>query len=102
MQDQARTAPATLDLDHVRARFPAFQQPALQGQAFFENAGGSYPCAPVVARLMRFYTERKVQPYAPYGASQAAGAEMDEAQDRLSALLGVMPDELSFGCHIAR
>ena len=88
---------ATLDLDFVRARFPAFAQASLQGQAFFENAGGSYPCAPVVARLMRFYTERKVQPYAPYEASRLAGAEMDEARDRLSALLGVMPDELSFG-----
>jgi selenocysteine lyase/cysteine desulfurase len=86
-----------LDLDFVRARFPAFSQPSLQGQAFFENAGGSYPCAPVVSRLTRFYTERKVQPYAPYAASQAAGAEMDEARERLSALLGVLPDELSFG-----
>lgn len=86
-----------LDLDFVRARFPAFAQPSLQGQAFFENAGGSYTCAPVIARLMRFYTERKVQPYAPYAASQAAGAEMDEARDRLSALLGVLGDELSFG-----
>ena len=88
---------ATLDLDFVRSRFPAFAQASLQGQAFFENAGGSYPCAPVVARLMRFYTERKVQPYAPYEASRLAGAEMDEARDRLSALLGVLPDELSFG-----
>lgn len=86
-----------LDLDFVRARFPAFQQPSLHGQAFFENAGGSYPCAPVVARLTRFYTERKVQPYAHYAASQLAGAEMDEARTRLSALLGVGADELSFG-----
>lgn len=86
-----------LDLPFVRARFPAFAQASLAGQAFFENAGGSYPCAPVVARLTRFYTERKVQPYAPYAASQAAGAEMDEARARLAALLGVMPDELSFG-----
>lgn len=86
-----------LDLDFVRSRFPAFSQPSLEGQAFFENAGGSYTCAPVIARLMRFYTERKVQPYAPYAASMAAGAEMDEARERLAALLGVETDELSFG-----
>ena len=86
-----------LDLDFVRARFPAFAQAALQGQAFFENAGGSYPCAPVVMRLTRFYTERKVQPYAPYEAARLAGAEMDEARTRLAALLGVGTDELSFG-----
>jgi len=86
-----------LDIDFVRAQFPAFETPALHGQAFFENAGGSYTCAPVIHRLQRFYTERKVQPYAPYAASELAGAEMDEARARLSAIMGVEGDELSFG-----
>ena len=88
---------STLDIEFVRAQFPAFSEPDLQGQAFFENAGGSYTCRPVIDRLHRFYTQRKVQPYAPYGASQLAGAEMDEARTRLAALLGVDSDELSFG-----
>ncbi|WP_299955494.1 aminotransferase class V-fold PLP-dependent enzyme [uncultured Roseobacter sp.] len=87
----------TLDTDFVRSQFPAFEVPSLQGQAFFENAGGSYTCAPVIDRLTRFYTERKVQPYAPYPASQLGGAEMDEARTRMAALLGVESDELSFG-----
>lgn len=87
----------TLDLDFVRSQFPAFEVPALKGQAFFENAGGSYTCKPVLDRLTRFYTERKVQPYAPYAASEAAGAEMDEARSRLAAMLGIETDELSFG-----
>lgn len=86
-----------LDTDFVRSQFPAFEVPSLQGQAFFENAGGSYTCAPVIDRLTRFYTERKVQPYAPYPASQLGGAEMDEARTRMAALLGVESDELSFG-----
>ena len=86
-----------LDIDFVRAQFPAFAEPSLQGQAFFENAGGSYTCQPVIDRLTRFYTERKVQPYGPYEASQLAGAEMDEARERLSAMMGVTPAELSFG-----
>ncbi len=86
-----------LDLAHVRGLFPAFSEPLLQGQAFFENAGGSYTCAPVLNRLFRYYTERKVQPYAPYAASQLAGAEMDEARARLAALMGVETDEVSFG-----
>lgn len=86
-----------LDTDWVRAQFPAFSVPALQGQAFFENAGGSYPCAQVVDRLHRFYTERKVQPYAPYAVSQLAGEEMDEARSRLAEMLGVQTHELSFG-----
>ena len=69
-----------LDIDFVRRQFPAFQEPSLQGQAFFENAGGSYTCGQVIDRLTRYYTQRKVQPYAPYEASRLAGAEMDEAR----------------------
>lgn len=88
---------SSLDIDWVRAQFPAFAQASLQGQAFFENAGGSYTCQPVIDRLFRFYTERKVQPYAPYEASRLGGEEMDEARSRLAAMLGVESDELSFG-----
>ncbi|MCQ0093341.1 aminotransferase class V-fold PLP-dependent enzyme [Roseovarius sp. M141] len=87
----------TLDLDFVRGQFPAFAEAPLQGQAFFENAGGSYTCAPVIDRLTRFYRQRKVQPYAPYEASKLGGAEMDEARARLAAMMGVDTDELSFG-----
>ena len=86
-----------LDTAFVRAQFPAFSVPSLREQAFFENAGGSYPCKQVIDRLTRYYRERKVQPYAPYEASRLAGAEMDEARARLAAMLGVETDELSFG-----
>jgi selenocysteine lyase/cysteine desulfurase len=86
-----------LDSDFVRAQFPAFQVPALQGRVFFENAGGSYACRRVIDRLTRFYRERKVQPYAPYEASRLGGEEMDEARARLAAMLGVETDEVSFG-----
>jgi selenocysteine lyase/cysteine desulfurase len=86
-----------LDLPFVRAQFPAFASPAFAGQAHFENAGGSYPCIHVVQRLERFYRDRKVQPYHPFPASEAGGAEMDEARDRLAALMGVAGDEVSFG-----
>lgn len=86
-----------LDVDFVRAQFPAFQEPSLRDQAFFENAGGSYACRYVVWRLHRFYRERKVQPYGPYAASRAGGDEMDQARWRLAPMLGVETDELSFG-----
>jgi len=86
-----------LDTTWVRAQFPAFAQPSLAGQAFFENAGGSFPCQPVIDRLFRFYQERKVQPYGAYAASRLGGEEMDEARSRLAAMLGVETDELSFG-----
>ncbi len=86
-----------LDLNFVRAQFPAFASPVLSSHAFFENAGGSYPCQQVVDRLTRFYTDRKVQPYGPYPGAQAGGAEMDEARTRLAAMMGVKREELSFG-----
>jgi selenocysteine lyase/cysteine desulfurase len=86
-----------LDIDFVRSQFPAFSEPSLQGQAFFENAGGSYTCSAVIDRLTRFYTQRKVQPYAAYEASRLGGEEMDEARVRMAAILGVDTDELSFG-----
>ena len=86
-----------LNLDFVRSQFPAFASPVLSSHAFFENAGGSYPCAQVVNRLHRFYTDRKVQPYGPYPGAQAGGAEMDEARTRLGAMMGVKREEVSFG-----
>ncbi len=86
-----------LDPAFVRAQFPAFADPAHAGQAFFENAGGSYPCRQVVDRLTRFYMSRKVQPYAPYPVSRLAGDEMDEARARLAALMGVLPEAVMFG-----
>ena len=86
-----------LDLNFVRSQFPAFASPVLSSHAFFENAGGSYPCQQVVERLTRFYTDRKVQPYGPYPGAQAGGAEMDEARQRLAAMMGVAVEEVSFG-----
>ena len=86
-----------LDLEFVRAQFPAFSSPVLSSHAFFENAGGSFPCRQVVDRLHRFYTDRKVQPYAPYPGAEAGGAEMDEARTRLAEMMGVAREEVSFG-----
>jgi len=86
-----------LDIDFIRAQFPAFSEGPLQGQAFFENAGGSYTYGQVIDRLTRYYKQRKVQPYYPFEASKLAGEEMDEARARLSAVLNIEADELSFG-----
>lgn len=86
-----------LDIGFVRAQFPALSGAAPRGRNFFENAGGSWPCRQVVDRLTRFYRERKVQPYWDFEPSRLGGEEMDEARERLAAMLGVAPDELHFG-----
>src|SRR3546814_4598878 len=87
----------SLDLAFVRSQFPAFSEPSLKDWAFFENAGGSYACAPVIERLNRFYRETKVQPYGPFPASRRAGEEMDAARARLGGYLNVATDEVHFG-----
>lgn len=86
-----------LDLGYVRAHFPAFTEPSLRDQAFFENACGSYACRYVVWRLSRYYKERHVQPFAPYEAAQLAREEVEDARLSMAQILGMQSDEVSFG-----
>ena len=86
-----------LDLNFVRAQFPAFSEPSLEGFAHFENAGGSYACGKVVGQLNRYYRETRLQPYYDFGPSQKAGAQMDSAKKRMAAWLNVETDEVHFG-----
>ena len=86
-----------LDLQFVREQFPAFSEPMLQGWAFFENAGGSYPCIQVINRLTNFYKKNKVQPYYPYPASTLAGELMNASYKRMAAYLNVEASEIHFG-----
>ncbi|MBT8253383.1 MAG: aminotransferase class V-fold PLP-dependent enzyme [Flavobacteriaceae bacterium] len=87
----------TLDLNFIRSQFPAFSEPSLDGWAFFENAGGSYPCKPFIDKLTSFYMKNKVQPYYPYPASIKAGKMMDESYKRMAAYLNVDESEIHFG-----
>ena len=86
-----------LDLDFVRAQFPAFSEPSLDGFAHFENAGGSYACRQTIEWLDRYYRQTKVQPYYDFPASRTAGEQMDAAKQRMAAWLNVGTDELHFG-----
>lgn len=88
---------ATLDLDFARSQFPAFSEPSLQGQAHFENAGGSYACQQVIDRLTHYYRATKIQPYYPHPAAHAAGQQMDLAYARLAEYLNVPVDEVHLG-----
>ncbi len=91
------TAALPLDTDLIRAEFPAFREPNLDGWAFFENAGGSYTSQQVLAKLDHFYRATKVQPYAFYPASREAGAAMDLAYRRIAQVLNVGMDWIHFG-----
>lgn len=87
----------SLDLNFIRSQFPAFSEPTLEGWAFFENAGGSYPCKQVINKLTDFYTKNKVQVYYPYPASTLAGKLMDASYDRFADYLNVDASEIHFG-----
>ncbi len=89
--------PLPLDIARIRAEFPAFRQPNLKDMAFFENAGGSYTCAPVLNRMKQFYWSTKVQPYGFYSASRDAGQAMDLAYKRMAQALNVPQDWVHFG-----
>lgn len=86
-----------LDVNYIRSQFPAFSEPSLKGWAFFENAGGSYPCRQFINRLTNFYMKNKVQPYYPYPTSTLAGELMDASYKRMSEYLNVDASEIHFG-----
>jgi len=86
-----------LDLEFIRSQFPAFSEPSLRGWAFFENAGGSYPCIQVINRLTDFYMKNKVQVNYPYPASTLAGKLMENSYKRMADYLNVEASEIHFG-----
>jgi len=85
------------DPGFIRAQFPAFSEPSLQGFAHFENAGGSYACGQMIELLHRYYVETKVQPGYGFEPSHSAGLQMDRARTRMAQWLNVAKDEVSFG-----
>jgi selenocysteine lyase/cysteine desulfurase len=84
-------------LKFIRSQFPAFTEPTLKGWAFFENAGGSYPCQQVITRLTDFYMKNKVQANYPYPASTLAGNLMEASYKRMADYLNVDESEVHFG-----
>ena len=86
-----------LDLDFVRAQFPAFSAEETRDWAFFENAGGSYVPATVSDRLARFFVDHKVQPYGAFALSKQAGEEMDESYAAIASLINAAEDEITIG-----
>jgi len=89
--------PLPLDPERIRAEFPSFRQSELRDFAHFENAGGSYTCAPVLNRMRHYYWNTKVQPGHPFGPSQDAARAMDESYRRLALAMNLSPEWIQFG-----
>jgi len=86
-----------LDIDYVRAQFPAFSDPLSSKWSFFENAGGSYVPKNVIERLNHFMTSTKVQPYAEFDTSVIAGDNMDQATNLFAEMINANNDEIIIG-----
>lgn len=86
-----------LDLDFVRAQFPAFSTDLGQKIGFLDNAGGSYVAGAVIDRLTDFYTNYKVQPYGANPISNRAGEAMDLGRQTMADLLNVSSDRVTLG-----
>ena len=88
---------ASLDIDYVRAQFPAFSDPLSAKWSFFENAGGSYVPHNVINHLNHFMTSTKVQPYAEFDTSTIAGNNMDKATALFAKMINANKDEIIIG-----
>jgi cysteine desulfurase family protein (TIGR01976 family) len=87
----------SLDIDYVRAQFPAFSDPLSAKWSFFENAGGSYVPHNVIDHLNHFMTSTKVQPYAEFDISAMAGNNMDKATELFAEMINASNDEIIIG-----
>ena len=86
-----------LDIDFVKAQFPAFKDPLSSKWSFFENAGGSYVPQNVITHLNNFMISTKVQPYAEYDTSAIAGNNMNKATELFAEMINVKKDEIIIG-----
>jgi len=86
-----------LDIDFVKAQFPAFKDPLSSKWSFFENAGGSYVPHNVIKHLNNFMTSTKVQPYAEFDTSAIAGNNMDKATELFAEMINARKDEIIIG-----
>jgi len=86
-----------LDIDFVKAQFPAFKDSLSSKWSFFENAGGSYVPHNVIKHLNNFMTSTKVQPYAEFDTSKIAGNNMDKATELFAEMINANQDEIIIG-----
>ena len=86
-----------LDIDFVKAQFPAFKDPLSSKWSFFENAGGSYVPHNAIKHLNNFMTSTRVQPYAEFDISAIAGNNMDKATELFAEMINARKDEIIIG-----
>ncbi len=86
----------TYDVEAVRARFSALQQPL----ALFDGPGGTQVPDEVIDAVSRYYRESNANVSGPYGASRRTELLVDQARETAAAFLGCMPAEVIFGANM--
>ncbi len=90
----ATCAPGTLDLDFVRAQFPALVD---NDWALFDNAGGSVPPRTVIDRVTQYMSRYGVQLGASYALSAEASERVAAGRRAAAILVNASPDEVVLG-----
>ena len=82
-----------LDLEFVRAQFPALHAPWV----LLDNAGGTAPCRQVIDRVRGHMERLPVQLGASYGLSVEARDAVAAGRRAAATLVGAEPEEVVLG-----
>ncbi|MBW2562839.1 MAG: aminotransferase class V-fold PLP-dependent enzyme [Deltaproteobacteria bacterium] len=85
------------DVEFARKQFPYFELENSAEWAFFDNAGGTFPCRCVMDKLAYVFLFNKVQPFGDNALAAAAGDQMDKGRQVIKDLLGVSMDTITIG-----
>ncbi len=87
-----------LDVDALRARFPALSRPhGDRPLAFFDGPGGTQVPDTVIEAVAGYYRDSNANTGGRFATSAASDAILAEAHDAVGDLLGVDGDEIVFG-----
>jgi cysteine desulfurase family protein (TIGR01976 family) len=91
----AQIAP-TLDIDAVRAQFPALAA----GRIHLDNPGGTQVHGSVIEAVNEYYTSFNANLGGPFATSIESSRVLDEARRDMALLLGADPGEIVFGANM--
>ena len=95
------TAPARLDLDAVRARFPALRRiHAGVPVAYFDGPGGTQVPLEVATAMQDYLLHHNANTHWAYPTSEETDALLLGARGALADYLGAAPDEIAFGANM--
>ncbi len=95
------TAPAHLDLDALRARFPALRRiHAGRPVAYFDGPGGTQVPLEVAAAMQDYLLHHNANTHWAYPTSEETDALLLAARHALADYLGTAADEIAFGANM--